>query len=289
MMGTKEEAKRELHCSWRSSGSHLGVPGMKRLDEIPLWLFGLLTVVAFNAAALGGLVGARQLGHGLGLYALVDNDTVGWIFSAILVIYAIAIGMIAVATWTNASAASSVASQEASHIAVLYRSLMGYPQPLQNEIKDVLTRYLKSIIEEAWPAQQRGEVTEEGIADLLELGRRIITFQPSTDGQCVIYGEVMRAFNTLVEFRRRRIEAASFAVPASLWVVVLLGAAISIFTSYVFKIESWFVHGLLTAMLISMIALVVFFIAATDHPYYGANAIEPAAYRIVLNDLTEYE
>jgi hypothetical protein len=262
---------------------------MKRLDEIPLWLFGLLTVIASNAAGLGGLVCTRQLGHRLGFYALVDNDTVGWIFSAILVIYAITIGLMAVATWTNATAASSVASQEASQIPVLYRSLVGYPQPLQSEIKDVLTRYLKSIIEDAWPAQQRGEVTEEGIADLLELGRRIITFEPATDGQCVVYGEVMRAFNRLVEFRRRRIEAASFAVPASLWAVVLLGAAISIFTSYVFRIESLLVHGLMTALLTSMIALLVFFIAATDHPYRGANALEPEAYRIVLRDVTEYE
>lgn len=203
--------------------------------------------------------------------------------------YAITIGLMAVATWTNSTAASSVASQEASQIPVLYRSLVGYPQPLQNEIKDVLTRYLKSIIEDAWPAQQRGEVTEEGIRDLLELGRRIITFEPATDGQCVVHGEVMRAFNTLVEFRRRRIEAASFAVPASLWAVVLLGAAISIFTSYVFKIESLLVHGLMTALLTSMIGLLVFFIAATDHPYRGANAIEPVAYRIVLHVVTEYE
>jgi len=42
-------------------------------------------------------------------------------------------------------------------------------------------------------------------------------------------------------------------------------------------------------MLTSMIALLVFFIAAIDHPYGGANAIEPVAYRITLQDVTEYE
>jgi hypothetical protein len=78
---------------------------MKRLEAIPLWFFALLTIAAFNGAALAGLVCTRQLGHWLGLYALVENDTLGWIFSAILVIYAIAIGLIAVATWSNASAA----------------------------------------------------------------------------------------------------------------------------------------------------------------------------------------
>ena len=58
---------------------------MKRLDDIPVWLFALLTVAAFDAMALGGLLCTRRWGHWLGLYALVDNNTVGWIFSAILV------------------------------------------------------------------------------------------------------------------------------------------------------------------------------------------------------------
>lgn len=262
---------------------------MKRLQDIPIWLFALLTLAAFNGAAVVGLVGTRQLGRRFGLYGLIDNDTVGWIFSAILVIYAIAIGLIAVETWTNASDAASVASEEASQIPVLYRSLLGYPQPLQNEIKALLVRYLKSIIEEAWPAQQRGEVTEEGIAHLLELGRRIITFEPASDGQCVVYAEVMRCFNTLAAFRRHRIEAASYAVPRILWGVVLAGAALSIFASYVFNIRSLLVHSLMTGLLASMIALLAFFIAATDHPYQGANAIEPIAYKIALHDLLEFQ
>jgi hypothetical protein len=42
-------------------------------------------------------------------------------------------------------------------------------------------------------------------------------------------------------------------------------------------------------LLASMIALLVFFIAATDHPYRGASAIGPGAYQIVLRDLIEYE
>jgi hypothetical protein len=262
---------------------------VKRLQDIPLWPFALLTLAVFNGAALVGLVCTRQLGRRFGLYGLIDNDTVGWIFSAILVIYAIALGLIAVATWANSSAAANVASQEASQIPVLYRSLLGYPQPLQNEIKSVLLRYLKSIIDDAWPAQQRGEVTEEGIEDLLELGRRIIAFEPATDGQCVVYGEVMRSFNTLTAFRRRRIEAASYAVPESLWCVVLTGAALSIFASYVFNIPSLLVHSLMTVLLASMIALLVFFIAATDNPYQGANSIEPIAYRIALHDVVEFQ
>ena len=260
----------------------------RRIKDLPPWLFALLTLAGFNAIALGGLVCMRRFGNWLGLYALIDNDALGWIFSAILVMYALSLGLIAVASWGNASAAAAAASEEASHIATVYRTLGGYPQPLQGELKDSVVSYAQSIIEKAWPAQRHGEITEAGIEIILHLWRRITQFEPTTDGQHVVHGQVLEDFNKLVEFRRRRIEAASYAVPGTLWVVVLVGAAVSIFGSYLFKIPSLPVHGLLTILLTTMIALLVFFIATTDHPYSGSNAIEPLAYEIVLRYLQDY-
>src|SRR5262245_44969924 len=255
---------------------------MRRLEDLPVWMLALLTVGGFNATALGGLVCTRRLGNWLGLYTLIDNGTVGWIFSAIFVMYAVSLGLIAVASWGNALAAAAAASEEASHIATVYRTLGGYPQPLQDDLKDSVVRYTQSIIEKAWPAQKRGEVTEAGIEIILHLWNRITQFEPKTDGQHVVHGEVLNGFNRLVEFRRRRIEAASYAVPGALWVVVLAGAAVSIFGSYLFKVQSLSVHGLLTILLTTMIALLVFFIATTDRPYSGSHAITrqlPAAHR----------
>ena len=259
-----------------------------RFEDLPHWLFALLTVGGFNAIAFGGLVCTRRFGQWLGLYTVIDNDTVSAIFSAVLVMYAISLGLIAVASWGNSSAAAAAASEEASHIATVYRTLGGFPQPLQDDLKDSVARYTQSIIEKAWPAQQRRGVTEEGIEIILHLWRQITQFEPTTSGQIVVHGQVLDNFNKLVEFRRRRIEAASYAVPGALWAVVLIGAAVSIFGSYLFKIESLWVHGLLTILLTTMIALLVFFIATTDHPYSGSNAIEPRAYEIILRYLQRY-
>jgi hypothetical protein len=94
----------------------------RRIKDLPPWLFALLTVAGFNAIALGGLVCARRFGQSLGLYTFIDNDTVGAIFQAILVMYAISLGLIAVASWGNASAAAAAASEEASHIATVVTS-----------------------------------------------------------------------------------------------------------------------------------------------------------------------
>src|SRR5262247_3464322 len=102
---------------------------MNPIYDLPPWQFGGLTIVVFIAVALGGLLATRTWFRGRGLHALVDNGVIGWIFSAILVIYAIAIGLIAVQTWGNEERAAGEASDEASRIAALYRDLSGYPGP----------------------------------------------------------------------------------------------------------------------------------------------------------------
>src|SRR5215471_16651526 len=108
------------------------IDARRRIKNLPLWLFALLTVAGFNAIAFGGLVCTRRLGNWLGLYTLIDNDTVGWIFSAILVMYALSLGLIAVASWGNISAAATAASEEASHIATVYRPPGRNPRPLRD-------------------------------------------------------------------------------------------------------------------------------------------------------------
>jgi hypothetical protein len=60
--------------------------------------------------------------------------------------YAIAIGLIAIATWGNASNASTTASQEASHIVTLYRTLAGYPEPQRSEFTRAIFGYTQSVI-----------------------------------------------------------------------------------------------------------------------------------------------
>lgn len=260
----------------------------RRIEDLPLWLFALLTVAGFNVLALSGLLWARRFGESRGLYRFIDNDTVAAIFAAILVMYAISLGLIAVASWGNASAAAAVASEEASHIATVYRTLDGFPQPLHDDLRDSVIDYAQTIIKKAWPVQQRGEVTEAGIEVILHLWKGITQFEPKTEGQVVVHAQVLDDFNRLIEFRRRRIEATSYAVPGALWAVVLIGGAVSVFGSYLFKVPSLLVHELLTILLTTMIALLVFFIATTDHPFSGSNAIKPLAYEIVLRYMQTY-
>jgi len=257
------------------------------LHDLPSWLFAILTIVVFVGAALGGLVLTRNWSRKRWLHTPVDNGVMGWMFSAILVIYAVAIGLIAVATWGNSSRATGEASDEAARIAALYRDLEGYPEPAQTQLRAILVAYTRFVVEDAWPKQRRGELPRGGTDILFQFQRIFYAFEPATDGQRIVHAEAMRAFNQLVEGRRQRLEAVDYAVPGRLWSVVLLGAVISIVGSYVFTMESLVHHAFMTSLLAAMIALLVFFIATTDRPYRGAVGVAPTAYELVLHDLIE--
>lgn len=261
---------------------------MTFLHDLHPWLLASLTIAVFVVAAMIGLTVSRSWVRRRGLHALVDNGVIGWMFSAILVIYAIAIGLISVATWGNAARASTEASDEAARIAAIYRDFGGYPEPARTQFREMLVRYTRSVIEVEWPIQRRGEIPHRGSDVLTKLQDVFYAFEPTTDAQRIIHAEAMGVFNELVEKRRTRIEAVDYAVPGTLWGVVIAGAAISILGSYVFSMESLALHGLMTSLLSAMIALLVFFIASTDRPYHGASGVSPVAYEIVLNDLMRH-
>ncbi len=81
---------------------------------------------------------------------------------AILVFYALAIALVAVSTWEQHSAISEQSSQEAATIATLYRESQLYPEGVRDELQKGLLEYTTFIVDEAWPAQARGEVPEGG-------------------------------------------------------------------------------------------------------------------------------
>jgi hypothetical protein len=257
------------------------------LHDLPRWIAALLILAFFVSGALAGLLVTRLWSQRRGMHALVDNGVVGWIFSATLAIYAITVGLTAVASWSNAVAASNVASLEAAEIAALYRDLGGYPEPVRAELRTELRAYLKGVIDTAWPAQRRGEIPPGGTELLTHFQRVFYSFEPTTDGQRIVHAEALRAFNRLVETRRQRLDAVSYAVPGTLWGVVLTGAVLAIGGSYVFSIESLGAHTVMTALLASMIALLVFFIAVTDLPYRGTGGVTSGAYELVLHDLVD--
>jgi hypothetical protein len=250
------------------------------LDATPLALM-IMTVSVF-VSIVGLSVVARWVRRTT-VHAQLDNGAIAGLIAATVGIFAIAAGLTAVAGWGNTADASGRVGQEAAAITVLYHTLGGYPEPFQGEAKARLTEYVHEVIDREWPLLQQGKVPPGGVDVLDQLQRQIFGFVPATDAQKVVQAEALSRYNRLIELRRARVQAAEeTALPAALWVVVILLGAIAVGGCFLLRIDDFRMHAAITAYVAVPIALVLFFIAVTDRPFRGGITVSPAPYQGVL-------
>src|SRR5438067_1149450 len=134
---------------------------MSQLLHLPDWLCGVIIIGGFVLTAVAGLpVFKRLTARRLHLTEEMNNDIV-FFAEAIAVFYSLTVGLIAVGVWSNYSSVSDIVSADAANIASMYRDVSGYPEPIRTDLEGQVRGYTEFIINQAWPAQMRGESTDD--------------------------------------------------------------------------------------------------------------------------------
>ena len=258
---------------------------------MPVWLYeveprtaALIMVLFVETIALTGLVLSRRFVLPRLHYNDGANDAVSGTVQAIGVFYGITVGLIAVGVWNTNSNASELVSREAAAVSSLYRDVSGYPSPLRDELRAGVRDYTVFVIDEAWPAQQKGQgqAIDHGSHILNDFQAKLFTFQPANASQQVLHSEALRAYNNLLEYRRLRIDAVGGGLSTVMWSVIWVGAAISIGIAYFFNIPDIKLHGILIILMGGFLAMVLFMIVINDRPFYGHIRISSDPYKLIL-------
>lgn len=259
---------------------------------MPIWLYEMsplhaaICLVAFvELLSLLGLLAARRYLIPRFHFGDGNNDAVSGTVQAIGVFYGITVGLIAVGVWNTSTSASDLVSREASSIGALYRDVSGYPSPLREELQGILRQYTVFIIDDAWPAQRKGEIAGFGKSIMDDFQARLYTFEPANQGQIALHAETLRAYNTLIDYRALRIDAVKSGLSGTMWAVIWLGAAISIGVAYFYQIADVKLHAALVVLMAGFLALVLLLITINDKPFYGYVNISPEPYKLVLERL----
>ena len=258
---------------------------------MPVWLYevqsrtaALIMVIFIESLALIGLVLARRFLLPRLHYHDGANDAVSGTVQAIGVFYGITVGLIAVGVWNTNSNASDLVSREATSIGSLYRDVSGYPSPLRDELRADVREYTVFVINEAWPAQQKGhgQAIDHGSEILNQFQAKLFSFQPANMSQSALHSETLRAYNSLLEYRRLRIDAVGGGLSTVMWAVIWVGAAISIGIAYFFNIPDFKLHAILIMLMGGFLAMVLFMIVINDRPFYGHVRISSDPYKLIL-------
>jgi hypothetical protein len=253
--------------------------------DLPNWLFGVLIIAVTVAIGLGGLYATRKWVRRVHGDRHSHNEVVGFYLGAVCVFYGITLGLFAVATWQTYTDVETRVGEEAAAVGALYRDVSSLPDPNRTELQADLRRYVRQVIDVAWPQQRRGIVPEDDGVTLSTLQAHLSRFEPATEGQKVIYAEVYRGFNTIAQMRGRRLQSVGEGLSGPLWTIVLAGAFLSIAMTWFFDMRSQSMHFWMTVMFSGLLGLLIFLLAALDHPFRGAISVGPEAFEMVYEQL----
>jgi hypothetical protein len=258
---------------------------LESLFDLPLVISGPAIITLLCLFAIGGLLLVRR--YVLPRLRIHDEDShfSGAMVHSVMVFYGLAVALIAVNVFETYADVSKITSQEATALAALYRDVSAYPEPIRAPLQKELRDYVNQVIHEAWPLQQRGQVPSGGVERMNRFQDKLFTFEPTTEGQKLLHAETLRAYNNMIQARRMRLDAVGTGLPGVMWIVILVGAVISLSASFFFKVEDARLHGILVTLLAMFIGLVIFMTFALDRPFRGDLGVRPEPYQLIYDHL----
>ncbi len=258
-------------------------------DLSNFWL-GVVVTGAFVAFALAGYFLLRKrIEAWIGPYP-GHNDVVGIVISTLGIFFGITLGLVAVGTWDTFNSMDALVQKEVLTATSLQRTLNTMPEPTRTEALRQLRDWADTVAQKSWPAQQVGQPPQgeseklESIESLLngrEPGRLL-----GGGGGLQRQARSIQQLNTLMQAGDERARSYNASLTAPLWWVVVIGALLTIASTWFVSANSDVVKLIAASSVALMLGLLIFFLVATDNPFRGELSISSEGFT-VLRDLID--
>jgi hypothetical protein len=252
--------------------------------DLPNWASFFLIVGLTTATGLLGLFGLRKWISRLHVEQN-HNEVISYFLAAVVLFYGVMVGLIAVGIWEEFSSADEKVAEEAAALASVYRDAGAYPDPIRARLQTDMREYAQYTIESAWPLQRKGIIPAEGPGTLWNFQNDLKSFEPSKPAESVLHAETLRALNHLVELRRMRLYSVTTGLPTAVWIVVALGAVLTLSVCWFFRTLNLSVHFWMVTITSALLGSIIWLLVVLDHPFLGSVSVGPEAFEQVYTSL----
>lgn len=253
--------------------------------EMPIWSSFLIIVLGCVLFSLVGQYILSPIVKNWWEHKHDNNDLLSFYLSGISMFYSITLGLIAVGTWETFQSTSEIVVKESATLASLYRVCNYLPEPFNQNTTSLLYEYTNHVINVDWPQHAKGQISDSSTRIIDRFQAVLFSFEPKTQKDGILFKEALNVFDKFVEVRRMRIASATSQVPSVLWIVVLLGGFINLFTVWLFMPETKTQGVLFNALFSATVGIMVFSILMLDNPFRGEVSITSEPFQIVLHQL----
>ena len=258
------------------------------LVNIPTPVLGIGIVLLAVGLALGGLVLVRRTMEHSRFEP--QHEVAGFIIAVVGVIYAVLLAFVVIIQWESFTSAEKDASSEATAIGNLYRD--GVAVGARDggvALSNAVGKYADYVAGSEWPYMAEHQAEDPNTDQYLNAVWKAVTqLQAPSSADAGLVRQAVDDVSVASQMRRTRIQDSSSQLPLPLWVVLLIGAGLTIGFTYFFGLESFTAQAIMVSTLATIIALSLFVILTLDLPYSGDVAAKPGALEAEINEFCSY-
>lgn len=199
---------------------------------------------------------------------------VGTLFSVLL-------GFMVAAAMERYQDAQMHGEQEASQAASVFRLARGLSDEDRPRLRQLVRDYIDEVLVKEWPEMEHGEPINHGWEAYQKLWEASVAVVPESNRQSNLHQNLLAAMQSLGDHRRARVLLAQSGMQTGLWVIVAMGAIITISLSYVFASRFPRVQGFMTTLVAAALALNIWLLSAFSHPFSGELKIHPKMFTLL--------
>ena len=268
------------------------------LYQHPTPVVAAIVVSATAVVAVGGFNLARRFLTPRFKYHDGVNDVISGALGAIGVLYGITVGLITIDVWQRHTTAEDIVVREAAAIQVLYLMVSADIGSKQVAVPADQGATRDEVRAGQGPEAHRGTGvpisarnhlrcmgrTESGSKPttdwraLRDIRQVVLSIEPDEGGQEARYAAAIQTLNQVNELRRLRADAATSRLSGVMWMIIVLGALMSMCLVFLFRLEDARLHLLVVSLLSGFLGMVFLMIILNDRPFYGTAGIEPDSY-----------
>lgn len=247
--------------------------------DLPAWQFGIIFVGGFILLSMGLVLALRpwvQKRFGDEHNAVFDTG-----FSAVGTMYAIVAGLLVFGVYSTFDDASKASADEASSLILMYHNAAAFPQPERDQARQAIVNYTRSVVEDDWPALANGQgspKTDQAIDRMFVLWAPMDPSSQWSDQ----YSASVDELDNVLTLRNERIDDSQAALNPIYWVMLFVGAFLTILHLVLLRMENRTMHLLAVGVTAAMLGMVLFLLIEVNQPFRGEIALSPDNFKAAL-------
>ena len=207
-----------------------------------------------------------------------NNTFTGYFLGGIITNYGFLLGFIIIILWQELYAVKNFIVEEAEYLSLLVYNMAAFPREVQNKISGGIEQYIKIIIQEEWPLMQWGHVSEKAIPSLNNLFHIIQSYSPETTVEKVFYEKFVKNLNSVVEYRRKRLEYLGSSLIDTIRFMLIFGMLIILFLVSLLSSKSMKLKLLDIILVSGILSFNLGLALLLDYPLAGSISASPVSF-----------